>query len=262
MFRSTGKKFSAVCGNCVLLVHRNILRRNRFSFKSMKFFHFQTMWKSSVFSCRNRKTCILREKLKKNFLCFTRPLVIIEEKYISQLIIFRQFRKMKKTFGLLPKNYREICQNCILRVQRNIMWIIFLFFDKSHFSQIFSTLERAKKFSTFWPKLLVVFKNWILPVHKDFCKKSFFWKKLMKFYLFWTLKEKSAYCRFFWLFFQLCILCDPTDCLGNFAVFGEKVVLEITSTLTETFLALWHIFFLAWLSKVHSTGSWECFEEI
>ena len=163
----------------------------------MKFYHFPTLWKSSVFSCRNRKTCILREKMRENFLCFTRPLDILEEKYISQLIIFRQFRKMKKTFGLLAKNYREVCQNCILRVQRNILWIIFLFFDKSHFSQIFSTLERTKKFSTFWPKIPVVFKNWILPVHKDFCKKLFFWKKLMKFYLFWTMKEKSAYCRFF-----------------------------------------------------------------
>ena len=160
----------------------------------MKFFHFQTMWKKSVFSCRNRKTCILREKMRENFLCFTRPLDILEKKQISQLIIFRQFWKMKKTFGLLPKFYRKFCQNCILRVLRNIMWIIF-FFDEINISQILSILERAKKFSTFWPKILVVFKNCILPVHINFCKTNFF-EKNMKYYLFWTLKEKSAYCRF------------------------------------------------------------------
>ena len=140
------KVFSGLC-NWVLLVHRNVLRENLFSFKSMKFYHFPTMWKSSVFSCRNRKTCILPEKTRENFLCFTRPLDILEEKHISQLIIFRQFRKMKKTFGLLPKFYREFRQNCILRVQRNIMWIIFFIFrQKSFFSNIFNPWASKKIF--------------------------------------------------------------------------------------------------------------------
>ena len=153
-------------------------------------------------------------KIGEKFLCFSPPLDILEENSISHLIISRQFRKRKKTFGLLPKVYRQLRQNCILRVQLNFMWIIFFsFFDDSHFSQKFSILELAKNFSTFWPKVLVVLKNCILTVHKNFWKKIVFWKNFMNFYLFWTLKEKSAYCRFFWLFCQLCILCDPRDCL-------------------------------------------------
>ena len=105
---------------------------------------------------------------------------------------------IEKHWDFFPNLLWQGCQNCILRVQRNIMWISFFsFFDEINFSQIFSILERAKKISTFWPKILIVFKSCILPVHINFCKITFFWKKLMKYYLFWTLKEKSAYCRFF-----------------------------------------------------------------
>ena len=187
--------------NCVLLVHRNVLRKNLFSFESMNAYHFQTMRKILAFSCRNRKTCIRPEKLGENILCFRPPLDILEEKLISHLIISRQFRNMKKTFGLLPKFFWQLRQNCILRVQRNIMWISFFsFFDEINFSQIFSILERANKFSTFWPKFLVVFKNCILPVQINFCKTTFFEKNLWNIICLGHWKKNRPIVVFFYCF--------------------------------------------------------------
>ena len=85
-------------------------------------------------------------------LCCTRPLEIREEKRISQLISFQQFRKIKKTFGMLPKNLSANLSKLHYRVQRIIIRKN-TFLDKNHFSQTFSfsDIEQAKKVSTLWP---------------------------------------------------------------------------------------------------------------
>ena len=168
--------------NCVLLVHRNILKKNLFCFKSMNFYHFQTKWINLAFSCRNWKTCILPWKFEGIFLSFTRPLDVLEEKPFSQLIIFRQFRKVKKPFGLLPKFYRELCQNCILCVQRNILCIyFFLFSTEVIFLNFFQYLSEQKIFRPSDPKFRLFSKIAFYLSIKIFVEKLFFLKKFYEF---------------------------------------------------------------------------------
>ena len=216
------KVFSGLC-NCVLLVHRNVLRKNLFFFKSMKFYHFQTMWKSLAFSCRNRKICILLENLREIVLCFTRPLGILEEKHFSQMIISRQLRKLKKTFGFLPKFCRELCQNCILRVLRNILCtIFFLFSTEVIFWNIFNPWASKKTFD-----LLAQNSGCFRKMHstcpKRFLKKSYEFLSVLD----WKLKEKSTCYRFFLAVLSvLHFFVTLGTVLEQVAVFGEKVILE------------------------------------
>ena len=211
----------------------------------MNIYQFQTRWKNLAFSCRNRKTCIRREKLGENFLCFTRPLDILEENHISQLIIFRQFRKKLKNHSACSRNFIGNFVKTAFSVSSETfcVYIFFLFSTEVIFLNYFQSLSEQENFRPFAPKFCLFWKNAFHLCIKVFLKKLFLWKKLMKFYLFCTMKEKFTYCRFLWLFCQLCILCDPRDCLGKVASFREKVILDKTSTLSETFLALWHICF-------------------
>ena len=166
-------------------------------------------------------------KFEGKFLSFTRPLDILKEKHISQLIISEQLPKMKKTFIFLPKIYRELCQNCILRVQRNILCIIFfLFSTEVIFLHYFQSLSKQKNF-----RLLAqnsgCFQNLDSTCPLRFLKKKFFRKKPMKFFLFWTLKDKSAYYRFFLaVLSMLHFFVTLGTVLEQVAVFGKKVILE------------------------------------
>ena len=65
------KSFQRVVETAFYLSAGTFWGKKVFSFKNMRFYRFQTMWKISGFSCRNRKICILSEVFRADF-CFVR----------------------------------------------------------------------------------------------------------------------------------------------------------------------------------------------
>ena len=145
---------------------------------------------------------------------------------------------------------------------RHFVYNFFLFLTEVIFLKFFQSLSEQKTFRPSGPKFWLFSKIAFYLSIKIFVNKLFFWKIFMNFYLFWTLKEKSAYCRFFWLFWQLCIFLVTLGTVLEKLLVFERNCFWIK--LRQWVKHFWPcgIFVLAWLSKVHSTGSWECFEEI
>ena len=124
------------------------------------------------------------------------------------------------------------------------MYNFFLFLTKVDFLKYFQSLSEQKNFRPTGPKFWLFSKIAFYLSIKIFEKKKFSKKTYEILFFFWTLKEKSAYYRFFLAVLSILhFFGDPRDCLGMSCCFWRESVLEKTSTLSETFLALWHNFF-------------------
>ena len=96
-----------------------------------------------------------------------------------------------ENFGLLSKFFQQICQNCILRVQRIILKRNNFFIEKIPF-KLFQSLIEQEKFSTFWPNFSMGFQSCILRVHRTFLKRNYFFFNW--FFLQFRTLGKKAFC--------------------------------------------------------------------
>ena len=131
-------KSSKSCENYLLRVHRNNLWLQNF-FKS-----FESFW---IF-CRNHwhgsKNSIYVSRLK------------IAEKTVFLCFLFRIVSTFERKFFRLLANYSKICQNYLLRVHRNNLWLE-IFFES--FESFWYFLQKPLAwFSNFY--LRVQSKNW------------------------------------------------------------------------------------------------------
>ena len=211
MFRCTGKIFQRVAKLCFTCP------QERFEEKSSSFLKYGIL----SFSDNVKKFGLLLSesenlhsawKIGGKFFVFQASIRYSWGKTHFSIDKFSTVLENEKNIRLAP----EILLGTLSKLHspaRHFVYSFFLLSTEVIFLKFFQYLSEQKIFRPSDPKFRLFSKIAFYLSIKIFVEKLFFWKNFMNFYLFWTLKEKPAYCRFFWLFCQLCILCDPRDCL-------------------------------------------------
>ena len=132
-------------------------------------------------------------RLAKNFYAwFWELLSKCPEEHSGEFFIFWKTYVFINIFGVLWKKTANGCQNCILRLQRNILrsFLLNVIFNDKYFGDSSGENFRilAKIFWTFGGKFSVELSRLHSRCPQDVVKKNNF-RNLLTFYLFWTLSK-------------------------------------------------------------------------
>ena len=102
--------------------------------------------------------------------------------FFRKIVLFKSFSLFNETyFGFLFKNFKQVCQNWVFCVQRNILWN----FCRKKTLSILDIISTMAEFSR------QAWQNWILSVHGNFLKEFDSAKKNFFFHGFRTSGETN-----------------------------------------------------------------------